>query len=281
MIERVRNYAYLMRLDKPIGTLLLLWPTLCALLLASEASVDMKTIWLFCLGAFFARSMGCVINDFFDKDIDQKVLRTSQRPIASGKVSSFEALVLFGFLSIPSMFILFQLNELSIYMGLGAALLILLYPLAKRFLAIPQMILGLAFSFGIPIAFASQDNLSLITWVIFLANFFLVIAYDTVYGMIDATDDEKLNIGNSARYFGRRKEKWVFLLGLAHLLIYFFVGLSLNLDLSFFFFLSLCFGIVFFQNFQINLGLRQIYLTIFKGNNWIGVFLFFGILFGF
>ena len=91
MIERVRNYAYLMRLDKPIGTLLLLWPTLCALLLASEASVDMKTIWLFCLGAFFARSMGCVINDFFDKDIDQKVLRTSQRPIASGKVSSFEA----------------------------------------------------------------------------------------------------------------------------------------------------------------------------------------------
>ena len=186
-----------MRLDKPIGTLLLLWPTLCALLLASEASVDMKTIWLFCLGAFFARSMGCVINDFFDKDIDQKVLRTSQRPIASGKVSSFEALVLFGFLSIPSMFILFQLNELSIYMGLGAALLILLYPLAKRFLAIPQMILGLAFSFGIPIAFASQENLSLITWVIFLANFFWVIAYDTVYGMIDEADDEKLNIGNS------------------------------------------------------------------------------------
>ena len=270
-----------MRLDKPIGTLLLLWPTLCALLLASEASVDMKTIWLFCLGAFFARSMGCVINDFFDKDIDSKVLRTSQRPIASGKVSSVEALILFGFLSIPSVWILFQLNELSIYMGLGAALLILLYPLAKRFLAIPQTILGLAFSFGIPIAFASQDNLSLITWVIFLANFLWVVAYDTVYGMIDAADDEKLDIGNSARYFGRRKEKWVFLLGLAHLFIYFFVGLSLNLDLSFFFFLSLCFGIVFFQNFQINLGLRQIYLSIFKGNNWIGVFLFFGILFGF
>ena len=270
-----------MRLDKPIGTLLLLWPTLCALLLASEATVDMETIWLFCLGAFFARSMGCVINDFFDKDIDSKVLRTSQRPIASGKVSSIEALILFGFLSIPSVWILFQLNELSIYMGLGAALLILLYPLAKRFLAIPQMILGLAFSFGIPIAFASQNNLSLITWVIFLANFLWVIAYDTVYGMIDAADDEKLNIGNSARYFGRRKEKWVFLLGLAHLFIYFFVGLSLNLDLSFFFFLSLCFGIVFFQNFQINLGLRQIYLSIFKGNNWIGVFLFFGILFGF
>ena len=270
-----------MRLDKPIGTLLLLWPTLCALLLASDASVDMKTIWLFCLGAFFARSKGCVINDFFDKDIDSKVLRTSQRPIASGKVSSIEALILFGFLSIPSVWILFQLNELSIYMGLGAALLILLYPLAKRFLAIPQTILGLAFSFGIPIAFASQDNLSLITWVIFLANFLWVIAYDTVYGMIDAADDEKLNIGNSARYFGRRKEKWVFLLGLAHLFIYFFVGLSLNLDLSFFFFLSLCFGIVFFQNFQINLGLRQIYLSIFKGNNWIGVFLFFGILFGF
>ena len=225
--------------------------------------------------------MGCVINDFFDKDIDSKVLRTSQRPIASGKVSSIEALILFGFLSIPSIWILFQLNELSIYMGLGAALLILLYPLAKRFLAIPQTILGLAFSFGIPIAFASQNNLSLITWVIFLANFLWVIAYDTVYGMIDAADDEKLNIGNSARYFGRRKEKWVFLLGLAHLFIYFFVGLSLNLDLSFFFFLSLCFGIVFFQNFQINLGLRQIYLSIFKGNNWIGVFLFFGILFGF
>ena len=280
-MERVRNYAYLMRLDKHIGTLLLLWPTLCSLLLASDASVDMKTIWLFCLGAFFARSMGCVINDFFDKDIDSKVLRTSQRPIASGKVSSIEALILFGFLSIPSVWILFQLNELSIYMGLGAALLILLYPLAKRFLAIPQTILGLAFSFGIPIAFASQDNLSLITWVIFLANFLWVIAYDTVYGMIDAADDEKLNIGNSARYFGRRKEKWVFLLGLAHLFIYFFVGLSLDLDLSFFFLLSLCFGIVFFQNFQINLGLRQIYLSIFKGNNWIGVFLFFGILFGF
>ena len=280
-MERVRNYAYLMRLDKPIGTLLLLWPTLSALLLASQASVDMKTIWLFCLGAFFARSMGCVINDFFDKDIDSKVLRTSQRPIASGKVSSFEALILFGFLSIPSIWILFQLNKISIYMGLGAALLILLYPLAKRFLAIPQTILGLAFSFGIPIAFASQENLSIITWVIFLANFLWVIAYDTVYGMIDAADDAKLNIGNSARYFGRRKEKWVFLLGLTHLFIYFFVGLSLNLDLSFFFFLSLCFGIVFFQNFQINLGLRQIYLSIFKGNNWIGVFLFFGILFGF
>ena len=118
-MERVRNYAYLMRLDKPIGTLLLLWPTLCALLLASKASVDMKTIWLFCLGAFFARSMGCVINDFFDKDIDSKVLRTSQRPIASGKISVQRSLIYVFLLCLSAFIILIQFNQNTILLGLA------------------------------------------------------------------------------------------------------------------------------------------------------------------
>ena len=203
--ERLDLYEKLMRLDKPIGTLLLLWPTLWALWLSSAGRPDWMLVWVFALGTLLMRSAGCVINDFADRDFDQHVERTRERPLTTGQVSSREALALFALLCLASFALVLLLRKpLLIWLSFAAFFLAATYPLTKRFFAIPQAYLGVAFGFGIPMAYAAQlGEVPAQAWWLLLANIFWAVAYDTEYAMVDRNDDLKIGIRTSAITLGR------------------------------------------------------------------------------
>lgn len=202
--ERAGVYARLMRLDKPIGTLLLLWPTWWALLIAGNGRPNWLIVLMFTLGTFLMRSAGCVINDLADRDFDGAVARTCQRPFALKQVSTKEALVLTLLICILAALCLLPLNSLTWKMSLPALFLAMTYPFTKRFFPIPQLYLGLAFSFGIPMAFAAVcQNIPLVAWVLMAANTLWTLAYDTIYAMADKEDDLKIGIRTSAITFGQ------------------------------------------------------------------------------
>lgn len=203
--DRLAVYAQLTRLDKPIGSLLLLWPTLWGVWLAADGGwPQVSMVVIFTLGTLLMRSAGCVINDYADRHFDAHVARTQHRPFARGAVSEKEALLLAAGLAVLAFLLVLPLNALTWVMSLPAVLLAGSYPFTKRFLALPQAYLGLAFSFGIPMAFAaSQNTVPLLAWVLFAANTFWTIAYDTEYAMVDRADDLKIGIRTSAITFGR------------------------------------------------------------------------------
>ncbi|MEN9480578.1 MAG: hypothetical protein RLZZ298_1973 [Pseudomonadota bacterium] len=203
--EKLSLYEKLMRLDKPIGILLLLWPTLWALWLSANGQPNWVVLWIFILGTVLMRSAGCVINDYADRDFDRHVERTKERPITAGKVSTKEALALFAGLSLCAFALVLLLeNRLVILMSIPALFLAASYPFTKRFLAIPQAYLGIAFGFGIPMAYAAQLNtVPNEAWWLLLANVFWAIAYDTEYAMVDREDDLKIGIKTAAITFGR------------------------------------------------------------------------------
>lgn len=193
-----------MRADKPIGTLLLLWPTLWALWLAAQGAPRLVHVFVFALGTFLMRSAGCVANDWADKDFDQHVARTKTRPFATGQVRGKEAAILIGVLCLLSLLCLLPLNALTWIMSVPALFLAMTYPFMKRFFPIPQLYLGLAFSFGIPMAFAAtQGQVPVLAWILFAANVCWTLAYDTFYAMADKPDDLKIGIKTSAITFGR------------------------------------------------------------------------------
>ncbi len=201
---RLGLYARLARMDKPIGTLLLLWPTLWALWLAAEGLPDLPRLAVFIAGTFLMRSAGCVLNDIADRKFDGKVKRTHQRVLASGKVFLWEAItVALVLLGLAALLLLF-LNDLAIQYAFTAVFVAAIYPYFKRFFAMPQAILGIAFGFGIPMAFAdTQGQIPGVAWMLFIGNFFWTIAYDTAYAMVDRDDDLKIGIRSSAITFGR------------------------------------------------------------------------------
>ena len=201
---RLGLYARLARMDKPIGTLLLLWPTLWALWLAAEGLPDLPRLAVFIAGTFLMRSAGCVLNDIADRKFDGKVKRTHQRVLASGKVFLWEAItVAVVLLGLAALLLLF-LNDLAIQYAFTAGFVAAIYPYFKRFFAMPQAILGVAFGFGIPMAFAdTQGQIPGVAWMLFIGNFFWTIAYDTAYAMVDRDDDLKIGIRSSAITFGR------------------------------------------------------------------------------
>lgn len=202
--HRLSVYAQLMRLEKPIGTLLLLWPTWWALLVAGNGTPYWPVVLAFTIGTFLMRSAGCVINDYADRDIDAAVERTQGRPFAQKKVSGKEALILTLVLCLLAVLCLIPLNRLTWLMSLPALFLALTYPFTKRFFPIPQFYLGLAFSFGIPMAFTALTNhVPPVAWLLFAANVFWTLAYDTIYAMADKEDDIKIGIQTSALTFGR------------------------------------------------------------------------------
>jgi len=203
--EKLDLYEKLMRLDKPIGILLLLWPTLWALWLSSLGHPDWIVVWVFVLGTVLMRSAGCVINDYADRDFDRHVERTKERPLTAGRVTSREALVLFAVLSLVSFALVLLLgNSLVIWLSVPALFLAASYPYTKRFFAIPQAYLGIAFGFGIPMAYAAHiEGVPADAWWLLLANIFWAIAYDTEYAMVDREDDLKIGIKTSAITFGR------------------------------------------------------------------------------
>jgi 4-hydroxybenzoate polyprenyltransferase len=204
-MRKVSLYLKLIRFDKPIGTLLLLWPTLWALWLASQGLPSLRLIVVFTLGTFLMRSAGCAINDVADRQFDAHVARTAHRVVATGQVSVCEALWIAAICALSAgSLAFFYLNALALWLCVPAVALATGYPFFKRFFAIPQAILGLAFGFGIPIAYASvQNNLPLEACWLFSANFCWVLAYDTAYAMADKPDDLKLGLRTSAIFFGR------------------------------------------------------------------------------
>ena len=201
---RVGLYARLARVDKPIGTLLLLWPTLWALWLSAGGFPDLPRLIVFVLGTFLMRSAGCVLNDIADRKYDDKVKRTRERVLASGKVYLWEAVTVALVLLGASALLLLFLNDLAAQYAFTAVFVAAVYPYFKRFFVMPQAMLGVAFSFGIPMAFAdTQGQVPAVAWMMFVGNFFWTIAYDTIYAMVDRDDDVKIGLRSSAITFGR------------------------------------------------------------------------------
>ena len=202
--ERLDVYVNLTRFNRPIGSYLLLWPTLWALWIASEGIPDLKLIVIFTLGVFLTRSAGCVINDFADRKVDGHVKRTAQRPLATGKITAKEALLLFAALMLVAFGLVLLTNTMTILMSFGGLFLASLYPFMKRYTHLPQVVLGAAFGWAIPMAFtAVGEQIPLIAWVIYSAKLLWTVAYDTMYAMVDRDDDLKIGIKSTAILFGQ------------------------------------------------------------------------------
>jgi 4-hydroxybenzoate polyprenyltransferase len=278
--EKLDLYERLMRLDKPIGILLLLWPTLWALWLSAEGRPDWVVVWVFVLGTVLMRSAGCVINDYADRDFDKHVERTKERPLTAGKVTTREALALFAGLSLTAFVLVLLLGKpLVIALSVPALFLAASYPFTKRFLAIPQAYLGIAFGFGIPMAYAAQlGNVPAEAWWLLLANVFWAVAYDTEYAMVDRNDDLKIGIKTSAITFGRFDVAAVMLCYAATLAIIGGIGYGRGLGLTFYAGLLVAAGIMGVHYTWIRGRERMACFKAFLHNNWVGVVIFAGIV---
>jgi len=203
-IANSKQYYLLMRMDKPIGTYLLLWPCLWALWIAAQGFPDPLILLVFCLGVFIMRSAGCVINDFADRKVDKQVTRTQNRPLTSGKVTSQEAITLFFLLTLIALALVLLLNTFTILLSIVALALAVIYPFMKRYTHYPQVVLGMAFSWSIPMAFAAiNEQIAPIAWWIYGLTICWIVAYDTMYAMVDREDDLKIGIKSTAIAFGR------------------------------------------------------------------------------
>ncbi|PTQ76977.1 4-hydroxybenzoate polyprenyltransferase [Nitrosomonas oligotropha] len=276
--DRIKTYAQLMRLDKPIGILLLLWPMLWGLWFAAQGLPDGQILVIFVLGTVLMRSAGCVINDYADRKIDPHVERTKNRPMAAGRVSSKEALLLAAGLSICAFLLILPLNQLTILLSVPALFLAASYPFTKRFFAMPQAYLGIAFSFGIPMAFAAQtDSLPPIIWILMLANLFWVIAYDTEYAIVDKPDDLKIGIQTSAITFGRFDVLGVMICHACFLAIMLIIGQMQQMNWAYYAGLVTACGLIAYQYTLIRNRDRALCFKAFLHNNWVGMVVFAGI----
>ncbi len=278
MADRIKTYAQLMRLDKPIGILLLLWPMLWGLWFAAQGLPNWQILIIFVLGTVLMRSAGCVINDYADRKIDPYVERTKNRPMAAGRVSSKEALLLAAGLSICAFLLILPLNQLTILLSVPALFLAGTYPFTKRFFAMPQAYLGVAFSFGIPMAFAAQtDSLPPIIWILMLANLFWVIAYDTAYAIVDKPDDLKIGIQTSAITFGRFDVLGVMVCHACFVAIMLIIGQLQQMNLVYYAGLMVATGLIIYQYTLIRNRDRALCFKAFLHNNWVGMVVFAGI----
>lgn len=276
--NRIKTYAQLMRLDKPIGILLLLWPMLWGLWFAAQGLPDGRILVIFVLGTVLMRSAGCVINDFADRKIDPHVERTKNRPMAAGRVSSKEALLLAAGLSLIAFLLILPLNQLTILLSVPALFLAASYPFTKRFFAMPQAYLGIAFSFGIPMAFAAQTgSLPPLLWILVLANLFWVIAYDTAYAIVDKPDDLKIGIKTSAITFGRFDVLGVMACHACFIAIMLVIGQLQQMNLAYYAGLIAASGLMAYQYTLIRNRDRALCFKAFLHNNWVGMAVFAGI----
>ncbi|MGV8933225.1 MAG: 4-hydroxybenzoate octaprenyltransferase [Gallionellaceae bacterium] len=275
--QRLRLYLNLTRLDRPIGILLLLWPTLWALWIASNGHPPLLVLLIFVAGTVLMRSSGCVINDYADRDIDKHVKRTQQRPITSEQISPREALWLAAVLATIAFLLILPLNMLTLLLSVPAVLLAGSYPYTKRFLAIPQAYLGIAFGFGIPMAFAAiQNTVPAIAWLLLLANIFWCIAYDTEYAMVDRDDDIHLGIHSSALLFGKYDVIAVMMCYAIALALLAYIGNTLHLGASFYIALIAAAGIALYHFTLIRSRQREKCFKAFLHNSWFGATVFAG-----
>jgi 4-hydroxybenzoate polyprenyltransferase len=280
LTERLTEYEKLMRLNKPIGILLLAWPTLWGLWLSSLGRPDFMVLWIFVIGIVLMRSAGCVINDYADRDFDPHVERTKNRPLAAGRVSPKEALILAGVLALLAFVLILPLqNMLLIQLSVIAAFLAASYPYTKRFLAIPQAYLGIAFGFGIPMAYAAHlDAVPSIAWVLMAANVFWAVAYDTEYAMVDRADDLKIGIKTSAITFGRHDITAVMLCYGITLALLGYVGWQLHLGWPYYLGLAAAAGIAGYHYTLIKERDPARCFKAFLHNNWFGAAVFAGMV---
>ncbi len=278
IMQRLTLYEKLMRLDKPIGTLLLLWPTLWALWIASDGQPGWMMAWIFCLGTLLMRSAGCVMNDLADRNFDAHVKRTRERPLAAGLVSVKEALWLAATVTLAAFGLVLALNKFAIALSFVALALAASYPFTKRFLSIPQAYLGVTFGFGIPMAFAaaSNDLPPLCGWLL-LANIFWVLAYDTEYAMVDRDDDLKIGIKTSAILFGRYDVAAVMLCYAAMLAVLVLIGMKLQFGLYYYLGLGAAGMLMLYHYTLIRGRSRDGCFKAFLHNNWVGGVIFAGI----
>ena len=280
--ERLTEYEKLMRLDKPIGILLLAWPTLWGLWLSSAGSPDILVLWVFVIGVVLMRSAGCVVNDYADRKFDPHVERTKNRPLAAGRVSEKEALILAGVLALSAFVLILPLqNWLLIELSVAAAFLAASYPYTKRFLAIPQAYLGIAFGFGIPMAYAAHlDSIPSIAWVLMAANVFWAVAYDTEYAMVDRDDDLKIGIKTSAITFGRHDITAIMICYGITLALLGYVGWKLHLYWPYYLGLAAATGVAAYHYTLIRERDPARCFKAFLHNNWFGAAVFAGFIAG-
>lgn len=276
----LRQYFFLMRLDKPIGMLLLLWPTVWALWLAARGIPDSKILFIFLAGVVLMRSAGCVMNDIFDRNFDGHVARTRQRPLAAGTVSVRQALVLAGVLGFAAFILVLFCNALTILLAFAGAAFAIIYPLMKRVTYLPQFGLGVAFSWGVPMAFAAvTGNLSASSWLLFAAAALWPVIYDTMYAMTDREDDIKIGVKSTAILFGRQDVALIGLLMIIFLVLLTATGVVFQLRAVYFFALFLA-AILFLRQLKmIRTYDTRLCFKAFLENNWSGMIIFLGIFF--
>jgi 4-hydroxybenzoate polyprenyltransferase len=276
--DRLDAYEKLMRLDKPIGILLLLWPALWGLWMAAPGVLRVDILLIFVLGAVLMRSAGCIVNDYADRDIDPHVERTRDRPLATGRVGTTEALVLAGVLFLLAFILVLFLNRLTIMLAVVAFFLAVTYPFTKRFFPLPQAYLGIAFGISIPMAFAATTGkVPAVAWVLMLANVFWAIAYDTEYAMVDRDDDVKLGVKSSAILLGRHDVAAVMTCHAAFLGLLAAVGVWQRMGVLYYVGLALAAGFVYAQYQMIRDRDRDRCFEAFLNNNWVGAAVFGGI----
>ena len=268
----------LMRLDRPVGTLLLLWPTLAALWIAAVGPPPMATLAAFVAGTLLARSAGCVVNDIADRDFDGHVARTRNRPLAQGDVSLSTALVLLALLGIACVGIVLTLNPLTRWLAVAGAAVALLYPFFKRWTHLPQGVLGIAFSWGIPMAFAEvRDAIPAAAWLLFAASWVWIVGYDTLYAMVDRDDDAKIGVKSTAVLLGRADGAAVGCLQAIALGLLCWLGMALGFAYTYFVGLAAIAALFAYQQVLIRDRQRDACFRAFGNNVWVGFALFVGI----
>ncbi|MGR8940297.1 MAG: 4-hydroxybenzoate octaprenyltransferase [Gammaproteobacteria bacterium] len=280
--DRAKQYWLLARFDRPIGTLILLWPTLWALWIAGRGMPDALVFTVFVLGVVLMRAAGCVINDYADRNFDPHVERTRQRPIAAGRVKPKEALILFAVLTLTAFGLVLLMNRLTIGLSFIGAFLAASYPFMKRFTHLPQAYLGMAFGWAVPMAFAAQTNsIPLDAWILYLAVLLWALIYDTMYAMVDKDDDLKIGVKSTAILFGAYDRHIMALLQIIMLALLAGVGCLQNLGAFYYGGLLAAAGLACYQQKLIFHREKQQCFKAFLNNNWFGVVVFAGLVLDF
>jgi 4-hydroxybenzoate polyprenyltransferase len=279
MTGRLRDYIALMRLDKPIGIFLLLWPALWALLVAAQGHPDTKVLVVFVLGAVLMRSAGCVINDIADRDFDRYVSRTRDRPLTAGRVSTRAALVLVGVLCLLAFGLVLLLNRLTVVLAPGGVLLAVIYPFMKRLTHLPQVVLGAAFGWAVPMAFAAQSgSVPQVGWLMFTTTVLWATVYDTMYAMVDRQDDIALGLKSTAILFGEADRLIIALLQAMVLVCLVMIGFQAKLGMIYYTGVAAGGALFVYQQRLIHYRERDDCFRAFLNNNWFGMAIFLGIL---
>ena len=278
--DRLRQYALLMRLDRPIGIFLLLWPTWWAIWIAADGQPDALVLFVFTAGVVLMRSAGCVINDYADRNIDIYVRRTLNRPLARGSVSTREAMILFTVLGLMAFSLVLLLNRLTIILSFVGIVIAVTYPFMKRYTYLPQIVLGAAFGWAVPMAFAAEtETVPDVAWLLMIATILWATAYDTMYAMVDREDDVRIGIKSTAILFGEADRLVIGLLQAMTIIVLLVVGNRLVMSYYFYLGLIVAAGLALYQQYLIKDRLPERCFAAFLNNNWVGMAVFAGIFF--